>query len=713
MAEKRVIELEIQDNSKSLKSQYKEAVAELQKVSAQYGETSQQAIKAAKAAAQLKDQIEFSKDLVKGFNPDAKFDSLSRSIGGVLNGFQAYEGAMGLVGVESEKLQETMLKVQSAMALSQGIQGVFEAKDSFLQLGTVIKDAAIKLGILTVVEAENVAVTEAQVVANEQAATSFKATGVAAKTSLNGIKGALAATGIGLLVIALGTIVAYWDDIKAAVSGVSKEQAKLNEETHKNFETSKEQLATLDAQDNILKLQGKSEREILNLKIAKVNTAIELGKVELKNVILTSKAEEEAAIKNYNLTKQIVDFILDTALFLPKLMLMPIDMAIAGANKVSEALGFGKVIAFDMGKTMENMQDKFSGFITGSIFNVPEVQAEGEKTRKELEKQLKDLENQKAGFQLQVQAIDKANAQKSIDAQKDEQDAKLEAEKEYNEKLRAYYDAIEQERQGQITDAKEKELQALDNKFEALYKAADDANQSDKELLLKHQQEITDINLKYDELAKEEAKKTADELAKIEKEKLDEIDRVNKEAAEKEVARKKRNKDFAVEMAISGFNTIASLTELFGKKSEKAARNAFRINKGAQIASATMSTYQSAQQAYASQFVPFPDPSSPIRGAVAAGAAVFAGLANIAKIASQKFEGGGSSGGGGGVGAASAAALSGAMGQSSAPNFSIIGSSGINQLAQLQQTPTQAYVVSGEVTTAQALDRNRLQNATL
>ncbi len=40
MAEKRTIELEIQDNTKSLKAQYKEAVVELQKVSAAYGETS-------------------------------------------------------------------------------------------------------------------------------------------------------------------------------------------------------------------------------------------------------------------------------------------------------------------------------------------------------------------------------------------------------------------------------------------------------------------------------------------------------------------------------------------------------------------------------------------------------------------------------------------------------------------------------------------------
>ena len=46
-----------------------------------------------------------------------------------------------------------------------------------------------------------------------------------------------------------------------------------------------------------------------------------------------------------------------------------------------------------------------------------------------------------------------------------------------------------------------------------------------------------------------------------------------------------------------------------------------------------------------------------------------------------------------------------------APNFNIVGNSGINQLAELGGQPIQAYVVSGEVTSAQALDRNRIQNA--
>jgi hypothetical protein len=86
----------------------------------------------------------------------------------VLNGFQAYEGALGLIGVENEDLQKTLLKVQSAMALSQGIQGLAEAKDSFVQLGAVVKNTTLftsaynfVMGISNKETATNVVVTEA------------------------------------------------------------------------------------------------------------------------------------------------------------------------------------------------------------------------------------------------------------------------------------------------------------------------------------------------------------------------------------------------------------------------------------------------------------------------------------------------------------------------------------------------------------------------
>lgn len=85
--------------------------------------------------------------------------------------------------------------------------------------------------------------------------------------------------------------------------------------------------------------------------------------------------------------------------------------------------------------------------------------------------------------------------------------------------------------------------------------------------------------------------------------------------------------------------------------------------------------------------------------------------ANIAATAKAlKTLGGGSapsgSVNGGGGGGATAPTMS-------APQFNVVGQSGVNQLASLNQQPVQAYVVSGQVTSQQALDRNRLANATL
>lgn len=202
MAEKKVIELEVKTNAQSLKSQLREAQNEVQALSDKFGATSAQAINAAKRAAELKDAIGDAKALTDAFNPDAKFNALSSSIGGVVNGFQAYEGALGLVGVESAALQEQLLKVQSAMALSQGLQGLGEARDSFKQLGAV------------------------------------------AKNVFTSIKGAIGATGIGLLVIAIGALVSNWRELTGWVEKSFPSFKKIGD-FFKNF--SQVASGTLDA----------------------------------------------------------------------------------------------------------------------------------------------------------------------------------------------------------------------------------------------------------------------------------------------------------------------------------------------------------------------------------------------------------------------------------------------------------------------------------
>jgi hypothetical protein len=163
----------------SLKAQLREATAEVTKLSEQFGASSKEAVNAAKRAAELKDQIGDAKSLIDAFNPDAKFKALTASLSGVAGGFSALQGATALFGKENEDLEKTLLKVQSAMALSQGLQAVGESIDSFKQLGTVIKTQVV--------------------------------------SAFSTLRGALIATGIGALAIGIGLVAANFDKVKKAV----------------------------------------------------------------------------------------------------------------------------------------------------------------------------------------------------------------------------------------------------------------------------------------------------------------------------------------------------------------------------------------------------------------------------------------------------------------------------------------------------------------
>jgi chromosome segregation ATPase len=231
MAEKKIIELEVKNNLGSLKSQLREAQAEVAKLSEQFGVTSKEAANAAKRAAELKDQIEDAKALTDAFNPDAKFKALSSSLGGVASGFAAYQGALGLVGVESKKVEEQLLKVQSAMALAEGLQALGGAKDSFIQLASVVKN---------------------QVVA-----------------AFATLKGALIATGIGALVVTIGFLlpkIMEWID---GTKELERRQNALNSEIDKaniKYQRNTEQIDKNTAAElRLARARGASEQELLNI----------------------------------------------------------------------------------------------------------------------------------------------------------------------------------------------------------------------------------------------------------------------------------------------------------------------------------------------------------------------------------------------------------------------------------------------------------------
>jgi len=154
---------------------------------------------------------------------------------------------------------------------------------------------------------------------------------------------------------------------------------------------------------------------------------------------------------------------------------------------------------------------------------------------------------------------------------------------------------------------------------------------------------------------------------------------------------------------------IGSLVNAFAGENEEQQRRAFNISKAISIAQATIDTYKGATAAFASTAASPLGIANPAAPFIAAAAAVAAGLANVATIARQQYQGGGSGGAGGGAGASNPPAE-----LSNPATFNVVGNTGTNQLAQtLGQQPLQAYVVAGDVTSAQSLERNKIQQSTL
>jgi len=212
MAEEKVgIKIEV-DGSQVTKSvgnvrkELKEANAELVRAQKEFGDYSQQAVEAAKKVAQLRDQISEAAETAKLFDPGAKFQAFSGAINAVAGGFAAVQGALGLVGVESEDLQKQLLKVQSALALSEGLSKITDSAKDFQRLNAVIQQTSVFQKGLA---AANLATAAAQ-----------RALGIATVTTSTGFKvlrGAIVATGIGALAIGLIALVQNFDKVKKAV----------------------------------------------------------------------------------------------------------------------------------------------------------------------------------------------------------------------------------------------------------------------------------------------------------------------------------------------------------------------------------------------------------------------------------------------------------------------------------------------------------------
>ena len=610
----------------SLKSQLREAQQDVQKLADKFGATSKEAIEASKRAAELKDRIGDAKNLTEAFNPDAKFKSLSASLSGVAGGFAAYQGAMGLAGVESKDLEKQLLKVQSAMAIAQGLQALGEAKDSFKVLKAVAIDA------------------------------------------FNGIKTAIGSTGIGLLVVAAGAIYAYWDDIKAAVSGVSEEQKKLNAQSQKNVDIETEKLKTIGSQDNILKLQGKSEKEILDIKIKQTDEAISANKINQENQKLNKKLAVEGAQRNYEMLKSFIDFI-----SIPQRLLF--ENGAKAINKIIDLIN--KIPGIDIkAKVDEKFAEQSVDYLTKLAFDPEKVKKDGEATVKASQETINKLLNDRAGYQLGKNAIDKKAAEDAILTDEEFKKKWKENSDKYNKTLAEEEPVL---------------IESLEN------------------------QAYIDAKFKEDQLAAEQAFQL--KITELQYNSQYEREQRDAEARQRKIEAFQNSATAVGDAARTGEELLSSI-QAAGLARGKAGQAAMKALALAQIGADTAIAISKAIPAstnaglqaglVAGPAAPVVTPKVTLATYIGLAAMIASNVARAKALLSGGGGGGGGAiGGGGGGGGMSAAA----------PSFNVVGPSGANQIAESiagrESQPLKAFVVGGDVTTQQGLNRGIVQNATL
>jgi len=227
-----------------------------------------------------------------------------------------------------------------------------------------------------------------------------------------------------------------------------------------------------------------------------------------------------------------------------------------------------------------------------------------------------------------------------------------------------------------------------------------------------------DAEIAYNEFLEESRQKNKTRDKEIQDQKLadqkehwDEMEAEFNEFSEnqdkKELDRAQYIADAKESIQANSLMAMSNLIQAFANQNEKNAERAFNLQKGLAIVETLINTSVAIMKV-AKETTDFTPPQAlRIGNMVAMGVA---GAAQVAAIATQKFNPSGATGGGSVPTPSGGAATS----PTQAPSFNVVGQSQANQvsMALANQPPTQAFVVAGDVTTAQQLQNNTITQAT-
>ena len=552
-------------------------------------------------------------------------------------------------------------------------------------------------------ETKKVAQENSILAKGKQAFADMKAGIKGATAGFKGLRGAIAATGIGALLIAITALVSYFKNSEEGSRKLAIAMEALGIITGKimDFFSNLGQMifwAFTNPKEALMNFVDLIKENLINRFEGLLELIPQLGKAI--NALFKGNFSEAGKI---------------AADAVGKVVLGVEDVTDKVADATQEVIKFGKTVVAEVNEAVAVatlLVDQFR-----AIRNAQQALiVENANLNKEMETQQKIAEDTNRTYEERKEALEKVGeAQVKLaenlakQARLEEQNLRLQISQESNYEKReeletSLAEAIatridaetaletrrldaaritvelereELERKQAIRDKlKEMELEDIENEFV----------RAQEELAAAQQRDLEEL---------ERLKATEEEKQKVKEFYAGKSDKLKKEQALFEENLQKQVTEANLQVA-SG--ALSALSNLVGQNTA--------AGKAAAIASTTIDTYMAAQKAYASQLLPG-DPSSPIRAAIAAGVAVAGGIANVAAIIKTPTPG---TGGGGGGGSVPTAPTIPAFDPSVALEAGAGAEGDLNSEVTLEQSQgstggvIRAYVVSDEMTSQQEAD---------
>ena len=510
---------------------------------------------------------------------------------------------------------------------------------------------------------------------------------------LSGIKKALIATGIGALVIGLATVIAYWDEITALFDNGSKALQKQAKEHKENISLSNDQLVLLENQEKILKLQGVSTQNII---------------AEKKKVLLLQAEENSLLLDNLKIQLEKEKAQVREVSFFEKTKISALK-ALGQYEAAAKVLGTSINGTEEQLERLNELEKEIQGTkVKSQKIDIALLTIEDNKKKKRKKEAKEDTDNAVKAEEDRIAALE-AIRKGEIDTEAERRAEKLRLVNEEYEELKAsaikYGEDITALEEARLTKLKE-----LNDGFDETDRLKEEKRQEDLaakklieqealiiELELTKEFELLNFEEQKEILNQRDAILLADET--LSEKQRTELAKQSAEARAKVVDLENKAKEDSM---ASYADSLGKIGGIVGKETQ--------AGKMAASAGALISTYLNASKARTSQLA-IPTPDAPIRAALAMGVEIASGLQQVKAINSVKVPkaSGGSS--------ASAPSPSVPSAPSLPPSFNIVGASDTNQLADAvagqSQAPIQTYVVANDVTTAQSLQNNIVEGATI